>query len=679
MSDHRLKLTVVTMVIGFAIFPIAGRAAGLNVPADKFVRSANYYLKAGIGIPSSDYDELARYDLIVLPAEAQVYNRSMFGELRRLNPNITILAYVPTKSFNFEYWIDPLHQAMLKRIQDSWWLVDSSGRQVSVWSGTKMLNMVSPWNKELPRHVSEDIWSTGLWDGIFFDEFSVTARWVNGGDIDIHRDGFRDDAELVDVAWERATINMLRETRNLLGPTAIIITNGDSATSVQPFLNGRMFEMFPTPWEGQGRWQDTVGNYLRLHDQVGYQPVFVINGSTHNTGNFSDYRSVRFALTTTLLGDGFFSYDHGDQNHGQLWWYDEQNVSLGAPLGLAVNQTLPQGAGVSPGVWRRDFRRGVVLVNSTDRLQTVDFDADLEHLHGEQDPLANNGRITNSVTLAPNDGVILLKPVENIVGSAFPNGAFARIFDQSGKSVRNGFFSYVPPFSGSDQIILQDLDGDLELEKIVGGQTEVSIFNSSGSLRTSFSPYGPDFKFGINLAIGDLDGDGQFEIVTGAGPGGEPQVRIYNIEGEVINRGFNAYDYRFHGGVQVAVGDVYGTGKAMIIVGAGPGGGPHVRVFDRWGGLWAQFFSYDWRFTGGTKVASGDLNGDGIDEIITGAGPGGGPHVRIFNGRGRSLGGFFAGDPTARNGILVATTDVNDDGIDEIATLNTNVFKITTQ
>ena len=59
--------------------------AAIKTPPDRFVRTANYYLKAGTDIPASDYPKLAKYDLLVFPAEAQVYNRAMFAELRRLN------------------------------------------------------------------------------------------------------------------------------------------------------------------------------------------------------------------------------------------------------------------------------------------------------------------------------------------------------------------------------------------------------------------------------------------------------------------------------------------------------------------------------------------------------------------------------------------------------------------
>ena len=88
----------------------------------------------------------------------------------------------------------------------------------------------------------------------------------------------------------------------------------------------------------------------------------------------------------------------------------------------------------------------------------------------------------------------------------------------------------------------------------------------------------------------------------------------------------------FTGGVFVAAGDVNGDGCADIVTGAGAGGGPHVRVFDgRTGTETHGFFAFAPAFTGGVRVAAGDVNGDGHAEIIIGAGPGGaarGPRVR---------------------------------------------------
>src|SRR5206468_8107956 len=105
--------------------------------------------------------------------------------------------------------------------------------------------------------------------------------------------------------------------------------------------------------------------------------------------------------------------------------------------------------------------------------------------------------------------------------------------------------------------------------------------------------------------------------------------------------------------------------------GAGETGGPHVRVFDvaRGNASLASFFAYDINFRGGVRVAAGDVNGDGTPDIITAAGPGGGPHVKVFNGLGGTLiSSFFAYDLGFGGGVYVAAADVNGDGRAEVIT-----------
>src|SRR6185295_12022959 len=75
------------------------------------------------------------------------------------------------------------------------------------------------------------------------------------------------------------------------------------------------------------------------------------------------------------------------------------------------------------------------------------------------------------------------------------------------------------------------------------------------------------------------------------------------------------------------------AGAEAIITGLGSGGSPIVSVYDADTlAPLSSFFAYDAGFTGGVRVAAGDVNGDGVPDIITGAGPGGGPHVKVFSG-----------------------------------------------
>ena len=91
----------------------------------------------------------------------------------------------------------------------------------------------------------------------------------------------------------------------------------------------------------------------------------------------------------------------------------------------------------------------------------------------------------------------------------------------------------------------------------------------------------------------------------------------------------------------MAVGDIDGDGIDEIIVGAGPGGGPNVQIFRADGTSLKSFMAYDISFRNGIKVASCDVTGNGRAEIITGPEAGGGPNVKVFNSQGEQLKSFI--------------------------------------
>lgn len=198
---------------------------------------------------------------------------------------------------------------------------------------------------------------------------------------------------------------------------------------------------------------------------------------------------------------------------------------------------------------------------------------------------------------------------------------------------------------------------------------EVKIINTQeiGNIK-SIMAYAETFKGGVSIAVCDLDGNGYEEIITGAGPGGGPQVRIFDSLGRAkFTPGFFAYDISFRGGVNVACGDLDGDGFAEIVTAPKSNGGPHIRIFNRYGEpiFTPGFFAFDPAFKGGVNIAIGDIDGGGLKEIIAAPASDAEPRVKLFNRYGNVLDfDIFPFHPEFYGGVSLAVANV-DGGIEE--------------
>ncbi len=190
-----------------------------------------------------------------------------------------------------------------------------------------------------------------------------------------------------------------------------------------------------------------------------------------------------------------------------------------------------------------------------------------------------------------------------------------------------------------------------------GGSPEVQVFGADGKPRMRFLAFDARFAGGVRVATADFDGDGTDDIVVAAGPGGGPHVRVVSGATGAELASFFAFAPNFRGGVSVAAADFAGGGVPSIVVAAGPGGGPHVKLVALDGTVTQSFFAFAPNFDGGVNVAAADLDGDGRAEVVAAAGPGGGPHVKAFTFRSGGpvvTQSYFAFDAGFQGGVFVA-------------------------
>ncbi len=158
-------------------------------------------------------------------------------------------------------------------------------------------------------------------------------------------------------------------------------------------------------------------------------------------------------------------------------------------------------------------------------------------------------------------------------------------------------------------------------------------------------------------------------FAVGAEAGAAPIATVFNAATQQQLFTVNAYDASFTGGVRVAVGDVNGDGTSDLITGTGVGGSPIVRVFSGVDGSLLRTLTVgDGGSRNGVSVSAADINGDGISEIIVGTTLNNQANVQVIQfSDGATIQSFTPFDGSGLPGVSVSAGDFNGDGIPDIA------------
>ena len=268
-------------------------------------------------------------------------------------------------------------------------------------------------------------------------------------------------------------------------------------------------------------------------------------------------------------------------------------------------------------------------------------------------------------------------PLGIILTTASAGSPNLRIVDHIGNQI-SSFFPYSQSLRGEWRSIQADIDGDGTNELVTytapGFGSQIRAFEADGTFLDDFMAYDANFRGGLVMTAGDFDGDCKDEIALAPESLGGPNIRIYDFNNRKfsLKNWFMAYDEGFHGGVKLASGDIDGDDNAEIIITPLSHGGPNVRAY-YWDGnsfeVLDWVMAYDENFHGGVQLTTGDIDGDDADDIIVIPLVDGGPNVRVYHWNNNQLelmDWVMAYDENYRGTLNVTTGDVNGDGMSEI-------------
>ena len=264
--------------------------------------------------------------------------------------------------------------SIFQGIPDDWYIKETTGNYAveDEYPALKFLN-ISPFGpviggqtyfSYLLSWLGGKVFPSGVWDGVFFDnlfaEANIHIRNLSNPallDFDYNRNGIRDEtpASMSDMT-RGAVTGLLQQLGAANGDLQLVMGNAGALPelSLAPYVNGYTLECATDLWNAgpsppsPAAWRGVFDAYRAMQARSRSPRINVFEAcggqSRRDDGSYlaptaDDLRTHRLALGTTLLSDGFYSFDLHDNTTVPLW-YDEYSVDA---KGNAVEDRTKKG------------------------------------------------------------------------------------------------------------------------------------------------------------------------------------------------------------------------------------------------------------------------------------------------------------------------------------------------
>jgi len=326
-------------------------------------------------------------------------------------------------------------------------------------------------------------------------------------------------------------------------------------------------------------------------------------------------------------------------------WHIDGTLVEGFPLTFSEKGDLGQ---VTLSDLDRDNRDEVITTLTTDvYIKTIVLDLESDGLHIFED--ISSGSLVSNYIYLPSGNLDSDKYFEFLLPTeGFQKKLYIFNYNENTRTYEKSHLADIPKEligSGfSFSISMGDVDNDGELEIFIDDSdyfTKTYSFESDGTLISGW----PQNCYGISLA--DITGDDNLEVICGedwniASPFDYDQGSgVHKYDGTMLWRDSSTC----RANRESTIGDINGDGLSDIIMIDQCG---MIRAWDSEGNQIEGFpieFSRYGPYTGIGVIAVGDINGDGITDIVTGS-PGNSKEVYVFQ--------FGAYNPSALQWPMVA-------------------------